>query len=113
MCVDYRALNKILVKKKYPIPLIADCFDQLCHAKFYTKIDQRSGYWQVRIKARDEHKTTCVTRYGRVLGDAICPFAAHTPANISFGLLHFGLKIFPLCKVSGYLFIDYSVREGQ
>lgn len=64
MCVDYRALNKILVKNKYPIPLIADCFDQLCHAKFYTKIDLRSGYWQVRIKARDEHKTTCVTRYG-------------------------------------------------
>lgn len=44
------------------IPLIADSIDQLSHAKFYTKIDQRSG--QVRIKARDEHKTTCVTRYG-------------------------------------------------
>lgn len=48
-----------------------------------------------------------------VLGNAICPFAPHTPVNISFGLLHFGLQIFPLCKVSGYLFIGYSVREGQ
>jgi hypothetical protein len=63
-CVDYRALNKITVKNRYPIPLIADCFDQLCRAKYYTKIDLRSGYWQVRIKAGDEHKTTCVTRYG-------------------------------------------------
>lgn len=59
MCVDYRALNKRFSGRK-PIPLIADSIDQLCHAKFYTK--KRSG--QVRIKARDEHKTTCVTRYG-------------------------------------------------
>ena len=62
-CVDYRALNKITIKNRYPIPLIADCFDQLCCAKYYTKIALRSGYWQVRIKTGDEPKITCVMRY--------------------------------------------------
>ncbi|KAL0449443.1 UNVERIFIED_CONTAM: RNA-directed DNA polymerase [Sesamum latifolium] len=62
MCCDYRALNKITVKNKYPIPLAADCFDRLSRAKYFTKIDLRSGYWQVRIKEGDEAKTTVVTR---------------------------------------------------
>ena len=64
MCIDYRALNKVTVKNKYPIPLIADLFDQLGSAKFFTKLDLRSGYYQVRIAEGDEPKTTCVTRYG-------------------------------------------------
>ena len=64
MCIDYRALNKVTVKNKYPILLIAYLFDQLGSAKFFTKLDLRSGYYQVRIAEGDEPKTTCVTRYG-------------------------------------------------
>ncbi|RVW79075.1 Transposon Tf2-12 polyprotein [Vitis vinifera] len=64
MCIDYRALNKVMVKNKYPIPLIADLFDQLGKARYFTKLDLRSGYYQVRIAEGDEPKTTCVTRYG-------------------------------------------------
>ncbi|XP_050212403.1 uncharacterized protein LOC126663714, partial [Mercurialis annua] len=64
MCIDYRALNKITVKNKYPIPLIADLFDQLGDARWFSKLDLRSGYWQVRIADGDAPKTTCVTRYG-------------------------------------------------
>ena len=56
------ALNKVTVKNKYPIPLIADLFDQLGSAKFITKFDLRSGYYQVRIGEGDEPKTTCVMR---------------------------------------------------
>ncbi|KAI5328758.1 hypothetical protein L3X38_028155 [Prunus dulcis] len=64
LCIDYRALNKVTIKNKYPIPLIADLFDQLGGAKYFTKLDLRSGYYQVRIAPGDESKTACVTRYG-------------------------------------------------
>ncbi|XP_060181990.1 uncharacterized protein LOC132611597 [Lycium barbarum] len=64
LCVDYRALNKITVKNKYPIPLMADSFDRLGGATVFTKIDLKTCYWQVRIAEGDESKTTCVTRYG-------------------------------------------------
>lgn len=64
MCVDYRALNKVTVKNKYPIPNAADLFDRLSRASYFTKLYLRSGYWQVRIAEGDESKTACVTRYG-------------------------------------------------
>lgn len=64
MCIDYRALNKVTIKNKYPIPNVLDLFDKLSRARYFTKIDLRSGYWQVRIAEGDEAKTTCVTRYG-------------------------------------------------
>ncbi|KAL9271065.1 RNA-directed DNA polymerase-like protein [Drosera capensis] len=53
-----------MVKNKYPIPLIADLFDQLGDARWFSKLELRSSYWQVRIAKGDEPKTTCVTRYG-------------------------------------------------
>ncbi|CAN6571533.1 unnamed protein product [Malus baccata var. baccata] len=58
------ALNKITIKNKYPLPLIADLFDQLGEARYFTKLDLRSGYYQVRIAPGDESKTAMVTRYG-------------------------------------------------
>ena len=64
LCIDYRALNKVTVCNKYPLPIISDLFDQLHGAKYFTKLDLRSGYYQVRIVEGDEPKTTCVTRYG-------------------------------------------------
>ena len=64
MCVDYRALNKVTVKNKYPVPLIQDLFEKLSKAVYFTKLDLRSGYWQERIDEGDEPKTTCVTWYG-------------------------------------------------
>ena len=47
MCVDYRALNKVTVKNKYPVPLVQDLMDRLSKASWFTKLDLRSGYWQV------------------------------------------------------------------
>ena len=60
----YRALNKVTIKNKYPVPLVANLFDRLCKVSYFTKLELRSGYWQVRVAAGDEAKTTCVTRYG-------------------------------------------------
>ena len=62
--MDYRALNKVTMKNKYPIPNVVDLFDRLSKTAYFTKLDLRSGYWQVRIADGDESKTTCVTRYG-------------------------------------------------
>ncbi|XP_057985426.1 uncharacterized protein LOC110653506 [Hevea brasiliensis] len=64
MCIDYRALNKVTVKNKYPIPHISDLFDRLGAARWFSKLDLRSGYYQVRIAKGDEPKMACVTRYG-------------------------------------------------
>ena len=64
ICVDDKALNKVTVKNKYSIPLIQDLFDRQYKATYFTKLDLRSCYWQVRIAEGDELKTTCVSRYG-------------------------------------------------
>lgn len=64
MCLDYRALNKQTVRNRYPLPLIDDCFDRLGEAVYFTKLDLKQGYYQVRIAEGDEQKTMVVTRYG-------------------------------------------------
>ncbi|KAK8584246.1 hypothetical protein V6N12_068492 [Hibiscus sabdariffa] len=64
MCIDYQALKKLTIKNKYPIPLIADLFDQLGGARWFTKLNLRSRYYQVRIAAGNKPKIACVTRYG-------------------------------------------------
>ena len=64
MCVDYRQLNKVTIKNKYPLPRIDDLFDQLQGAEYFSKIDLQSGYHQLKIKRDDVLKTAFRTRYG-------------------------------------------------
>ncbi|KAF5805274.1 putative nucleotidyltransferase, Ribonuclease H [Helianthus annuus] len=64
MCIDYRELNKVTVKNRYPLPRIDDLFDQLQGSSFYSKIDLRSGYHQLRVREEDVSKTAFRTRYG-------------------------------------------------
>ena len=64
MCIDYRQLNKVTIKNKYHIPRIDDLFDQLQSTCVFSKIDLRSDYHQLKIRATDVPKTVFRTRYG-------------------------------------------------
>ena len=64
MCVDYRRLNDVTIKNKYPLPRIDILFDQLAKARVFSKIDLRSGYHQIKIRPEDIPKTAFSTRYG-------------------------------------------------
>src|SRR3954466_15620163 len=64
LCVDYRKLNAVIVKNKYPMPLIEDLFDQLHGARVFSKIDLRTGYHQLRVREEDVPKIAFRTRFG-------------------------------------------------
>jgi hypothetical protein len=64
LCIDYRPLNVVTIKNKYLLPIIDVLFDQLVRAKVFSKIDLRSGYHQIKIRASDIPKTSFSTRYG-------------------------------------------------
>ncbi|GKD04087.1 putative reverse transcriptase domain-containing protein [Tanacetum coccineum] len=64
LCIDYRKLNKLAVKNRYPLPRIDDLFDQLQGSSTYSKIDLKSGYHQLRVRDEDIPKTAFRTRYG-------------------------------------------------
>ncbi|GJX41706.1 retrovirus-related pol polyprotein from transposon TNT 1-94 [Tanacetum coccineum] len=107
MCIDYHVLNKVTIKNKYPIPLIADLFDQLRNARYFTKLDLRSGYYQVRITEGDEAKTTYVTRYGSY-EFLIMPFGFTNALATFFTLMN---KLFHHQAVSLTKFVVYSLDE--
>jgi hypothetical protein len=91
LCIDYRQLNNVMVKNRYSLPRIDDLFDQLKGAKVFSKIDLRSGYYQMRIKGQDVPKTAFRTHYG----------------HFEFLVLLFGLTNAPA------LFIDLMNRVFQ
>lgn len=62
--VDYRKLNSLTIKNRFPMPIIDEILDELSRSKYFTKLDMRSGYHQVRMLPQDEHKTAFKTHHG-------------------------------------------------
>jgi hypothetical protein len=80
LCVDYLAINVVTIKNKYSLPRIDDLMDQLRQAKFFSKIDLRSRYHQMKIRPDDIHKTAFVTRYGQYEYTIVLFGLTNTPA---------------------------------
>ena len=64
MVIDYRALNAATQRNRYPLPRVDELFDQLQGARYFSKIDLRTGYWQIRVAAEDVPKTAFTSRHG-------------------------------------------------
>ena len=114
LCVDYRDLNRVTIRNRYPLPRIDDLFDQLGEAKVFSKLDLRSGYHQLKVKKEDIPKTAFRTRYGHYEFQVV-PFGVTNPPTVFMDLMN---RVFsPYLDKFVVIFIDdilvYSKNEEE
>ena len=116
MCVDYRGLNKVTIKNRYPLPLISGLLNQLGQVKIYTKIDLQRAYNLVRIKEGDEWKTAFRTRYGH-FEDLVMPFGLTNKLTIFQHLMNDifrqFLNNFVVCYLDDILIYSKDIKQHE
>jgi hypothetical protein len=114
MCVDYRPLNEVTIKNKYPLLRIDILFDQLTGAQVFSKIDLRSGYHQIHIRPEDIPKTAFTTRYGLFEYSVMSLGLTNAPAHFTYLM---NLVFMPELDKFVVVFIDdiliYSKNEEE
>ncbi|KAJ9554440.1 hypothetical protein OSB04_018485 [Centaurea solstitialis] len=103
MCIDYRELNKLIVKNRYPLPRIDDLFDQLQGAAWFLKINLRSGYHQVKVREEDVQNTAFKMRYGH-FEFVVMPFGLTNASAVFMDLMNRVYR--PMLDKSVIVFID-------
>lgn len=114
ICVDYRQLNKVTIKNKYPLPRIDDLMDQSIGASIFSKIDLRSGYHQIKVKDEDVQKTAFRTRYGHY-EYSVMPFGVTNAPGVFMEymnrIFHEYLDRFVVVFIDNILVYSKSVAE--
>ena len=110
LCIDYRQLNRVTIKNRYPLPRIDDLFDQLRGARVYSKIDLCIGYHLLRVRETNIPKTAFKTRYGH-FEFIVLPFGLTNAPAAFIDLMH---RVFqPYLDQFVVVFVDYILIYSQ
>ena len=116
MVIDYRALNSVTIRNRYPLPRAEDLFDQLSKARVFSSIDLQSGYHQIRITPEDVPKTAFCTPFGHYEFRVLCFGLTNAPATFQSTMNKIfapDIGKFVVVYINGILFFSQSAEEHK